>query len=143
MQVSFPDLLKDIKRRRPKTAFTDLYILSVSSTGWGGGGCIRGAGASAWRGSTCGGASLGLSCGSPRACGIIHEAVPLGYVSIKAPSSAAGRAGLDGMGMGSGQKIHDGGSEEMVKDMGVGGGGARWMACLGEGAGGEGKGGQR
>lgn len=36
------------------------------------------------------------------------------------------------MGMGSGQKIHDGGSEEMVKDMGVGGGGARWMACLGE-----------
>lgn len=45
------------------------------------------------------------------------------------------------MGMGSGQKIHDGGSEEMVKDTGVGGGGARWMACLGEVWEGEGKGG--
>lgn len=50
--------------------------------------CIRGAGTSAWPGSTCGGgggggSSLGLSCGSPHACGIIHEAVPLGYVSIK------------------------------------------------------------
>lgn len=45
------------------------------------------------------------------------------------------------MGMGSGQKIHDGGSEEMVKDTGVGGGGARWMACLGEVREGKGKGG--
>lgn len=61
-------------------------------------------------------------------------------MSIKAPSNAAGRAGLDGMGMGSGQKIHDGGSEEMVKDMGVGGGGARWMACLGEVREGKGRG---
>lgn len=41
------------------------------------------------------------------------------------------------MGMGSVQKIHDGESEEMVKDMVVGRGGARWMGCLGEVRGGE------
>lgn len=34
---------------------------------------------------------------------------------------AVGHAGLDGAGMGGVQKIHDGGSEEMVKDTGGGG----------------------
>lgn len=61
---------------------------------------MRGAGTSSRSGSTCGGsdASLGLSCGSPRACGIIHEAVPLGYVSIKAACSGTRRIGWDGDG---------------------------------------------
>lgn len=47
-----------------------------------------------------------------------------------------GHGGLDGMGMGNVQKIHDGGSEEMVKDTG---GGRRghdgWAVWVGVGVG--------